>query len=276
MLGPLVAKLMSAAGGPERFASEVPRLLRRAIDEVIDAPRTNRFTLSEVEKTEKTYLGTKVEILLRSCLKLPKGNILDLAIGGVETDVKNTMGGNWTIPMEAIGHPCLLLKENEQTARCFAGMIVARHAYLNPGRNRDAKRSFSAAAFSNIWWLLKDVPYPQNFWETLSLRQRQEIMRARGGAQRLAALFRSIQQRPISRLLVQSVAQQSDYMKRIRRNGGARDILAAEGIAILWGTADRSTIERLGLGSIGPDEFISYAPRSPEEISILRGAGHID
>jgi len=140
LLDPLVGALFAAAGGPEEFASEIPQILRKSIDEVIDSPRTGRFTLEETEKTEKTYLGTKVEILLRAYLGLPKGRILDLSIRGVETDIKNTMGGNWTIPMEAVNHPCLLLKENEKSARCSVGMIIAKEAYLNPGKNRDAKR----------------------------------------------------------------------------------------------------------------------------------------
>src|SRR5262249_17240650 len=152
-----------------------------AIDEVIDTPRTNRFTLSETEKTEKTYLGSKIEILLRAYLGLPKGRVLDLAIGGVETDIKNTMGGDWTIPMEAFGHPSILIKENEQRALCSVGIIIARDAYLNPGENRDSKRSFSAAGLQNVWWILKDHPYPANFWERMPLRQREEIMSAGGG-----------------------------------------------------------------------------------------------
>jgi hypothetical protein len=260
----------------DNLGVDIPQLFRRAIDEVIDAPRTNRFTLSETEKTEKTYLGTKIEILLRAHLGLPKGRILDLAIGGVETDVKNTMGGNWTIPMEAFGHPCLLLRENEKTATCSIGMIIARDAYLNPGQNRDAKRSFSVAGLRNVWWLLRDHPYPPNFWESMPLKQRQAIMNSGGGTARLAALFKTNQRRAISRLLVQSVAQQEDYMKRIRRNGGARDVLAPQGIAILWGQADRTLIHELKLGPVGPDEFISYEPTSAAEIALLRGAGHID
>ena len=189
---PLVEALLRAAGGYNRLAEEVPQLIRKAIDEVIDAPRTNRFTLSETEKTEKTYLGTKIEILLRAHLKLPKGRVLDLAIGGVQTDVKNTMGGNWTIPMEGFGHPCLLVKENERTATCSVGLIVARDAYLNPGQNRDAKRSFSVAGRQNAWWILKDHPYPPNFWELMPFDHRKAIMNAGGGSRRLAYLFKLV------------------------------------------------------------------------------------
>jgi hypothetical protein len=276
VLKPLVAALLRAAGGMSNLAQDVPQLIRKAIDEVIDAPRTNRFTLSETEKTEKTYLGTKIEILLRAHLKLPKGRILDLAVGGVETDIKNTMGGNWTIPMEAFGHPCLLIKENEKKATCSVGFIIARDEYLNPGQNRDAKRSFSVNGLQNAWWLLKDDPYPPNFWEAMPLKQRQMIMQAGGGTARIAALFRAVQKRPISRLIVQAIAQQDDYMKRLRRNGGARDVLVREGIAILWGQADRSIISRLKLGPVGPDEFISYKPARADEIALLRKAGRID
>ena len=46
-----------------------------------------------------------------------------------------------------------------------------------------------------------------------------------GGSQRLAALFEQNQGVRISRQRIQDVADQLDYMKRIRRNGGARDIL---------------------------------------------------
>jgi Restriction endonuclease NaeI len=259
-----------------KLAQELPQIFRKAIDEVIDAPRTNRFILSETEKTEKTYLGTKIEILLRAHLGLPKGRILDLSIGGVETDIKNTMGGNWTIPQEAFGHPCLLLKENEKNATCCVGIIIARDAYLNPGTNRDAKRSFSIAGLQNVWWILKDHPYPPNFFELMPLKQRQAIMGAGGGTMRLAALFEAVQKKPISRVIVQALAQQHDYMKRVRRNGGARDVLAPKGIAILWGGADKSLITRLKLGLVGPDEFISYKPTDPAEIALLQAHQHID
>ena len=87
---------------------------------------------------------------------------------------------------------------------------------------------------------------------------RLEIMTARGGSARLAALFEKIQRRPISRTQVEAVAQQKDYMKRLRRNGGARDILSGKGIEVLWGGKDRERIEELGLGPVLPDEFVSY------------------
>jgi hypothetical protein len=75
---------------------------------------------------------------------------------------------------------------------------------------------------------------------------------------------------------VEAIAQQDDYMKRIRRNGGARDVLAPKGVAILWGTGDKGLIQKLKLGLVGPDEFISYKPAAAAEIALLRSAKHID
>ena len=277
---PLVAQLAAAilrhAGGYEKFRVDIPQLLRRAIDEVIDSARSNRFTLIEIEKTEKTYIGTKIEILLRNYLGMSKGKVLDLSIDGIEVDIKNTIGSNWTIPSEAMGHPCILLKAQESTSLCSFGIIVIRDEILNPGRNRDGKRTISQAGMAHVHWLLKDEPYPENFWEKLDAETRREIITPRGGTERLANLFRLVKNRPISRLLVQAVAQQDDYMKRIRRNGGARDVLAPEGIAILWGQKDRLLIRQLGLPVSGPDEFISFKPETAEHIKLLRDAGHID
>lgn len=222
----LEAAILRHAGGFEKFRVDIPRLLRRAIDEVIDSARPNRFVLLEIEKTEKTYIGTKIEILLRNHLGMRKGHVLDLAIDGIEVDIKNTIAANWTIPIEAIGHPCILLRAQETTSRCSFGLIVIRENVLHDGRNRDGKRTISKAGLAQVYWLLRDVPYPQNVWEYIDPQTRAAITTPRGGAERLAALFRTMQGKPIARLLVQSVAQQDDYMKRIRRNGGARDLLA--------------------------------------------------
>ncbi len=268
--------ILHHAGGLVRFRRNVPLLLRKAIDEVIDSARTNRFTLDEVEKTEKTYLGTKVEILLRNLLRMEKGRILDLSIDGIETDIKNTIGLNWTIPSEAMGHPCILVKTQESKAICSFGLIVIRDQILNLGANRDGKRTISKAGLEHVHWLLKDEPYPKNFWQDIDPELRREITSPRGGTERVAILFRRLQGQAISRLLVQGVAQQRDYMKRIRRNGGARDLLAPEGIAILWGKKDRDLIRKLGLPNCGPDEFVSFRPIVSEDVELLRAAHHID
>jgi hypothetical protein len=64
-------------------------------------------------------------------------------------------------------------------------------------------------------------------------------------------------------------------MKRIRRNGGARDKLAPKGIAVLYSETDRALMQQLGL-SFGTREFVSYKPKNDDEAKLLRDAGHID
>lgn len=272
----LVAALLRHAGGFDRFAVDVPVLLRQAFDEVIDAPRTSRFTLGETEKTEKTYVGTKVEILIRNYLGVPKGAILDMLVDGEEIDIKNTTGRDWMLPKEVLNRPALLVRSSEKTALCDVGVVICRPEYLRLSTNQDGKGQLLAAQHVNIWWILRKHPYPPNFWEVLSVADRNEIMLARGGTNRIAALFEKVQGRPISRQQVSALAQQHDYMKRIRRNGGARDILAPKGIALLWGQRDRALIEQLDLGAVTADEFISFKPTAAEDVALLRDAGHID
>jgi hypothetical protein len=95
-------------------------------------------------------------------------------------------------------------------------------------------------------------------------------------SERLADLFEKNLEVPISRDEIREVAQQLDYMKRIRRNGGARDILDSRGIALLWGKGDAVVIASLGIGPVGPDEFIAYKPKSATELHLLKRNGHPD
>ena len=101
-------------------------------------------------------------------------------------------------------------------------------------------------------------------------------MDAGTGKWRLAALFERIQGQPISRSQVQAIGQQHDYMKRLRKNGGARDILGPKQIAILWGSKDRDLIEKFGLGPVTSEEFVSYHATTADDVSLLRARDHID
>jgi len=273
----LERNLFEAAGGKDVFEEKLRSFFRSAIDEVIDTARTRRFFLRDLEKTEKTYLGTKFEILLRDWLQVPRGIYLDLMIGEHEVDVKSTTGGGsgWMIPPEAVDQLCVLLRVNEQKSTCAVGLVRARPQYLRPGKNRDAKTSFSASGISNIWWLALDFPYTPNFWTLINGDLRKEIMEPRAGTSRLAVLFEKCLETPVSRVLIAGIAAQDDFMKRLRRNGGARDSLAKKGIAILYSGTDRALMRRLGL-TVGAREFMSYKPKGSAEIQLLREAGHID
>lgn len=272
----LEADLLAAVGGQTFFEEKLRGFFRAAIDEVIDTARSGRFYFKQLEKTEKTYLGTKFEILLRDWLQVPKGVRLDLLIGGREVDVKSTTKEHgWMIPPEAIDQFCILLRVNEEDAKCAVGLIRARPEYLNSGSNRDAKTTISALHRSNIWWMVSDFSYTQNFWGMVSQSDREDIMGCSGGTKRVAMLFERYQGVAVSRVQIVGIAAQDDPMRRVRRNGGARDILAPKGIAILYSEYDRDLMRLLGL-TFGSREFISYAPKSESEADLLRKAGHID
>jgi hypothetical protein len=273
----LEQNLLSAVGGQQIFEERLRSFFRSAIDEVIDTARTNRFFLSDLEKTEKTYLGTKFEILLRDWLQVPRGVVLDLLIGGQEVDVKSTTGGKsgWMIPPEAIDQLCVLLRINEITSTCAVGLARARKQYLRSSENRDKKTGFSADGTRNIWWMVRDFAYTPNFWTQIDDSLRARIMTPKGGTNRLVELFENCVEMPISRVLIASIAAQDDFMKRIRRNGGARDMLAPKGIAILYSETDRNLMLKLGL-SFGSREFMSYRPKDAGEAELLRQASHID
>jgi len=238
--------------------SIVGDMLRLAIDEVIDMPRTGRFSVDELEKTEKTYIGTKVEIVFRDLFKLEKGIKLDLLVNGQEVDVKNTIGPNWTIPCEAVDQICILLKTNDLRSLFGFGLIICRERVLNKGRNRDQKRTLSKQGREEILWLVENGALPKNVFLHMDSELRSSILSASSGAKRLANLFRSFQGEVIGRRLVECVARQKDYMKRVRGNGGARDILEPEGLLVLWGGSkeDKKTLSALKYSNISSEHFV--------------------
>lgn len=233
-------------------------ILRNSLDEVIDMPRTQRFSIDELEKTEKTYIGTKVEIVFRDTFSLKKGKKLDLLIADEEVDVKNTIGRNWTIPIEATNEICVLLQTNDNKSSFCVGLIICRDRVLNQGRNRDGKRTISKTGKDEILWLIENGKLPKNFFLHMDENLRNEIIFSKGGARRLASLFKNFKNEVITRRLVECVARQKDSMKRVRGNGGARDILSPEGLRILWGgnISDKNELISLGFQCITSEHFV--------------------
>lgn len=272
LLKKLEEKILQGAGGANNLRHDFPLMMRRIIDSVVDAPRTGRRLYDELEKTEKTYIGTRVEIELRAYLGFPKGK-LDLMIDGHDVDVKHTMGNTWMIPEEAIDKPCILVAADEEQDRCFLGIVIASLDNCTQGKNKDSKRSISADGFSNILWLVKGESYPANFWKSVPEEQITTIFLGETGNDRVSALFRALQKKPIARDIALAVARQKDPMKRLRANGGARDVLAKEDIVLLSGTYHSELIEKLGLPACTPDEFISKHLVSDDEKALARSSG---
>lgn len=154
--------ILRNAGGIVRFKKVIPLLLRKAIDEVIDSARTNRFTLDETKINERIYLGTKIRVQLRSRLKLTKEKMFDLGFGETEIGIQSTIRETWSVPHEIVGNLCLLVKSDEKRSVCSIGAMVIRDEVLNAAEKPSGRRMISNTGIANIHWILKNEPLPNN------------------------------------------------------------------------------------------------------------------
>ena len=239
------------------LAIKIGKGLRKSFDEVIDGPRTGRFQISQLEKTEKTYIGTKVEIVLRNELGLARGNVLDNLIAGVEVDTKFSLRGDWMIPREAVGQICLLITGDDNTSLASAGLLRMTPAVLSGGANQDSKKTISAAGKLHIRWLLNNADMPPNFLLDLDDVTRKKVLAPTSGKQRLMALFRNVTGQIIPRSAILQVAQlQGDPLKRARE---AKIPLAAQGYEVMCATylPERARMIAHGFPDLKDDDWLS-------------------
>lgn len=275
LLASIAAEIIRRGGGTGTLQDSFAKMLREAIDSVIMTPKTGRRAYVELEKTEKTYIGTRVEIELRSLLKLPKGK-LDTNILGHDVDIKHTMGNNWMIPTEALGHPCILVAADETKAKCYLGLFVAHTDYLTAGQNKDSKKSLAATGFENILWIFNGLQYAPNFWRQVPLGVVEAIYRQKTGNGRVVELFKGMQRTVITRDVIEATAMQKDFMRRTRadKSHGTRNLLAKQGVLLLNGGYDKALIAALGLPQCSKSEFVSYRPSTLAEVQIAASQGY--
>ncbi len=247
--------LLALDPGGERIGGA----LRRTIDLLLDGRHTGRFRWEQLHKTEKTHAGTLVEINLQREFGFADGAVLDYSIAGVEVDCKFSQRlGGWMIPPEALGMLLLLVSASDEQGRWCAGLVRARDQHLRAAANRDLKRGLNEAGIGAIRWLHLRAPLAENALLRLPARTVERILELPSGQQRVNELFRCAQRRRITRAVIATVAQQDDYMKRVRAGGGARDQLRGEGIVIFGDYGShRDTAAALGLPTPGPGEFVS-------------------
>ncbi|MEU7748643.1 NaeI family type II restriction endonuclease [Nonomuraea sp. NPDC049158] len=216
----------------ERFG----QIFRQAIDEVLDGQRTARFDIyadEVVTKTERTYLGTKVEIICQDEFHLDRGQEMDYSVAGHDVDAKFSMSSLFgqAIPREAVGHICLLMHASDKTAEFSVGLVHITPEILNASSNQDGKKTISVAGRSRVRWLVRKGDLPENQLLRLPPSTLKAIFNGKLSKQeRVNELFRLVQGRIIYRRSVTTVAQQQDGPKRVR---DARLALANQGIVIL-------------------------------------------
>jgi hypothetical protein len=138
------------------------------------------------------------------------------------------------------------------------GLVRASAGHLNLGANRDAKATLNGVGRNAITWIQRGAPLPANVLLKLDAATVDRIFAEPSGQRRINELFRSALGMVIGRAAVATVAQQDDYMKRVRANGGARTLLQPEGILILGQYQSHAAIARgLSVPIPGPGDSVS-------------------
>lgn len=214
--------------------TRMARTLRNTLDQLYDGQHTGRYRWDQLHKTEKTHCGTLVEINLQRDFQFLDGVKLDFTVAGHEVDCKYSQDfGKWMIPNEAHDELCLVVTASDTASTWSAGVVRMSPEHLGAGRNRDGKTNLNQEGRGAIEWLHRDAPLPPNVLLALPPEILGLIFASRSGQKRINELFRNVQEQRITRGVIATVAQQDDYMKRVRENGGARSALRAEGIVIL-------------------------------------------
>lgn len=257
--------LISKVGNMEAFLKQLGQLIRSAIDYVIDAPTLQRYAISEIDPDEKTAIGKRIERLMKYEFDLVTGNRLDVVLGGEDVDIKTTMGKNWMFSKSSHNHLNLLIAYDETKAVFQLGLAYVKVEQLG-AHNRDRKQSLKDK--ESIYWIIRDQPYPPNFMARLPKEIFQKIISQKTGMKRVVELLRRVNCVAIPRHVICSVANQKDPMRRIRSNGGARDLLWDEGIIVLSGAyeCDRH-VSRSAIGVELLDDEMMTIPVTDARIS---------
>ena len=247
--------------------------LRQSFDEVFDGQRTGRYSLTQLSKVEKTYIGTKVEIVIQAEFGLHRGNRMDYIVDDQEVDAKwSIKSAGWMIPTEAVGELCLCMTADDDHSTFSVGIVRADEASLRTSLNKDKKRRFNEKGIGAMAWLAN----PGNLAENLLLHLSEETRSAMldydlSGQQRVNQLFRRVHNRVVRREVVLTVAQQHDGPKRVR---DARRLLQPEGIIVLGhqgshkGIAEGLKIEAPPKGSWIATRVVKAEPDDAESIEI--------
>ncbi|MGW0094185.1 NaeI family type II restriction endonuclease [Streptomyces sp. NPDC003328] len=262
-------------------------VIRSTYDQLLDGRRMGRWDYTQLHKTEKTHMGTLVEINIYKDFGLAEGEVADYLIEGIEVDCKYAQRvGGWEIGPELVGYICLVITASDQKSTWKAGLVRASEENLRTTENRDKKRRLSPSGVDSISWLWGgERKLPSNQLLHMDPAKRARIMSATGkvkgksGQARINQLFLEIQNVIVRRVTLETVGHGlDDPLKRARSNGGARDALRPDGILVLGHQDNDPFVARsLDLPVPNKGEFISVRvvpapePRDGRPIAEIEG-----
>lgn len=266
---PELDRAFDAISSMPGFAERSQKVVREAVDQVLQGDETARCSISELTPEEKKHIGTKVEHgLKREFFANRKGEHLDTIVDGVEVDIKNTVGETWMIPPEATNRLCILSAIDERSQRYSIGLLRAAMSLLNKP-NQDQKRSLSKKGRDSIRWIVKDGSLRVSIFVSCPDIKRLVFLKTTGQS-RVAELFRQVRFRPIQRSDIERAAahnanRQIDLRARVR---DARTKLRSEGLLLLrgWNPQEREQARVLGY-RIDTTQCISVTAETAKVIS---------
>jgi hypothetical protein len=269
-----LADVAAALRAADPDGSRAAAVFRSTFDQLYDGQHTGRYCWDQLYKTEKTHYGTLIEINLRRAFAdvIQDGRLLDYQIAGCEVDCKysHRLGG-WMLPPESFDHLILTCTASDAEGTWSMGIVRVSADHRRSSVNRDGKTALNPDGVSAIAWLHRDAELPPNVLLHIDPAITRAIFALPPGQRRVTELFRRVVNRRIGRNTVATAAQQDDYMKRVRANGGARSALREEGYLIAGGdyTAHREVFDRLGAAVPAPGEFVSVrvVPAEPHHLA---------
>lgn len=259
---PELSEIIEVIRHADPDGSRAARVFRETFDQLYDGEHTGRYSVEQLYKTEKTHFGTLIEINLRREFKdiISDGDKLDYCIAGHDIDCKFSFkDGGWMLPPESFGLLLLVATADDGRAKWSLGVVRAADEHRRASVNRDGKTQLNLVGREAIVWLFRDADMTENILLGIDDVTLEAIMSPPSGQQRVNELFRRVTNRRISRGVIATVAQQKDYMKRVRENGGARSALAPEGYIIPGGDYEshRAIAKALEIEVPGEGEFVS-------------------
>lgn len=233
-------------------------VIRRTFDMVYNGQETGRYRWDQLMKTEKTHFGTLFEINAQREFDFAGGKTTDYKIAGHQVDAKwsQSMGG-WMLPPEVFGELALLGTASDSDARWSLGLIRVSADVRREAVNRDKKSQLNERGRARVRWLWRDAELRPNVLLQLPAPRVDYIFAGGSGTERTSRLFTVAEGMLVHRNSVATVSRQLDHQKRVRYNGGARSVVAADGYLILSGLYHRGIAADLGLPVPRPDEYIS-------------------
>ena len=258
--------------------SRMAKVFRSTFDQLYDGQHTGRYRVDQLFKTEKTHFGTLIEINLQREFRFDDGEVLDYRIAGHEVDCKYSHTGGWMLPRESFERLILVTQADDSKSVWSVGLVRVTEANRRSSENQDKKTGLNIRGREEILWLHRNAPMQPNALLQLPPSLVKQIFSAKSGQARLNELFRVATNRRLTRNIIATVAQQDDYMKRARANGGSRTALGPEGFLILGGdyVFQRVIAKALGAAVPEPGEMVSVRvvpgdPKGPGSALIGNG-----